>query len=775
MSFSKRQGNDVVCYTKPLDSLKGWNDHFFWVDAFACPASFSWHTSKSVSRDHVPKSSEFNAEHYATLVAYPASFHKYPEPFLCLVGLKMDLFSFIRTADPTNVRIGERQRAEDEPKLLDTTIGRGGNGNQAEQGDSASGGDAVGIQLVNVAAETIDEDVAPVQPRRQRKRKTVVVDDGEPSHPAKRLRDDHGTPGGPTVGGKSRSAVQRLLVGAVQNVEIRDETIPTLPFVTSSVSATWELEDGDHTESLVGTNLREVDSFARPFVLLMTVATTVTSTVDPTTTVKEKIVGSSIFCGGSSSAGGADHTVGGFSDLTGSDFIVGGIRNVISLDTDLQKVYVPQWSVTNGSRLDDGRACLKMVDEFSPPKFFALICGMEHDQLFTKFNVGAARQMSLSAEARDEEVESLKAQLLVNEAEAAEAIRLRAEASKFKVVEKSLQDEAQVLKERNTTLEKEKSELEVKVADLAASVKVREQEVADLDAIVTSVKSQNDNLVDRVCVFTPVHIKLKFYPHLLTTISGRRWLLTHGMELAIAKCLNSTEYLSTLGAAIGKAVEKGMQDGLSVGITHGAEGRNLTDVAAYNPSAEANYISALQRLQSVNFSLIAELRSNKDASIETIMSLLRLEDTLAEKLGLTESQPHVNQLMVPIHHSPDQTVVGATALSFSLDVSYARVRKIRENIANHRSALRDVFIPLAEPLFTVALKGTEGTSGITPDTTTALSVTLVSASAIPPISTDDYEVVPADSQKGTGADGEALVDENVDPFPDVSDAELTIP
>ncbi|GKG61594.1 hypothetical protein Tco_0621303, partial [Tanacetum coccineum] len=36
----------------------------------------------------------------------------------------MDLLSFIRTADPTKVRVGERQRAEDEPKLLDTTVGR---------------------------------------------------------------------------------------------------------------------------------------------------------------------------------------------------------------------------------------------------------------------------------------------------------------------------------------------------------------------------------------------------------------------------------------------------------------------------------------------------------------------------------------------------------------------------------------------------------------------------------------------------------------------------
>ncbi|GJU99669.1 hypothetical protein Tco_1328940 [Tanacetum coccineum] len=261
MSFSKRQGNDAVCYTKSLDSLKSWNDHIFWVDAFACPASFPCNTSKSVSKDPFPKSSEFNAEHYATLVAYPAPFHKYPEPLLCLIGIsrnytldedtypqflrengkEMDLLSFIQTADPTKVRVGERQRAEEEPRLLDTTVGRvvpllpiaparaeseldasveklfdeGGSGNLAEQGDSASGGHGVGILRVSEAAETVVEDVAPVQPRRQRKRKTVVSDVGGPSHPPKKLREDHGTPSGASVGGKSLSAVQRFLAGAV--------------------------------------------------------------------------------------------------------------------------------------------------------------------------------------------------------------------------------------------------------------------------------------------------------------------------------------------------------------------------------------------------------------------------------------------------------------------------------------------------------------------------------------------------------------------------------
>ncbi|GKG44450.1 hypothetical protein Tco_0485888, partial [Tanacetum coccineum] len=41
-----------------------------------------------------------------------------------------------------------------------------------------------------------------------------------------------------------------------------------------------------------------------------------------------------------------------------------------------------------------------MVDKFAPPKFFASIGRMDHDQLFTEFNVGAARQMSFSAEVR---------------------------------------------------------------------------------------------------------------------------------------------------------------------------------------------------------------------------------------------------------------------------------------------------------------------------------------------------------------------------------------
>nr|GFD54991.1 hypothetical protein [Tanacetum cinerariifolium] len=74
-----------------------------------------------------------------------------------------------------------------------------------------------------------------------------------------------------------------------------------------------------------------------------------------------------------SALAGTDPALGGFTDLFGSDFLIAGIRTVISPDTYLQKVYVPKWIVTNGSRLDGGHVCHEMVDKFAPLKFFALI------------------------------------------------------------------------------------------------------------------------------------------------------------------------------------------------------------------------------------------------------------------------------------------------------------------------------------------------------------------------------------------------------------------
>nr|GEW53292.1 hypothetical protein [Tanacetum cinerariifolium] len=548
--------------------------------------------------------------------------------------LDMDLFAFIHTPDHTKVKVVEQERVEDEPLLLQTIVGRmvpplsvaldrakseleasvdknfndGGSGNQTEQGGFASSGRGVDVQLASEATYTVTEDVVPLQPRRQRKRKTMVMGAGEASHPSKKLREDHENLSGPYVADSSH-----------------------------------------HSGAIVAE--AEFDSLVRSFVPVMTVVTTVTSMVDLVLVVKEKPIKPSLFFIDSSLAGGADPNTSVFSDLFGSDLLV-----------------------------------------------FVSVREMKHDQLFTEFNVGAARQMSLSVE-----IEDLKAQMLLQEAEVVEAIRLRAEASNFEIVEKSLRDEVNALKERNIILEKERNALDMKVTDLEASVvAVYEDCMGQLE------KFQDDRMKEVNDKFDRLYVDF--------------------IEMALH--LEESGYW--------KAIEKGMQDGLSIGITHGAKGRALTDVVA----------------------------SNKDASTNTLMNILHLEETLAERLGFTELQPHVDQLMVPIHHSPDKVVVGATTLSLALDASNIRVWEIRENITGQRSALRDIFIPLSEAFSAEVLTGVGGTSNTVPTatvTTTALSTTLASASTIAPISVDDYEVVRTDDQAGA------------DPFPNVVDAELNIP
>ncbi|GKE04948.1 hypothetical protein Tco_1396966, partial [Tanacetum coccineum] len=86
MSFSKRSDHVAVCYTKPLDSLKKWNDRFFWVDASVFPLAVSWHSGKTLRKYSPSALDEFNAEVCDFLEENPALFKKFSEAFLRLVG-----------------------------------------------------------------------------------------------------------------------------------------------------------------------------------------------------------------------------------------------------------------------------------------------------------------------------------------------------------------------------------------------------------------------------------------------------------------------------------------------------------------------------------------------------------------------------------------------------------------------------------------------------------------------------------------------------------------
>ncbi|GKA13268.1 hypothetical protein Tco_0692914, partial [Tanacetum coccineum] len=604
--FTKRP-NVRACYSKNLDSVKNWNDHFFWVDEFVVPANarFSWFSGSNIVKDRAPAPSEYNVEHINTLIAQASPFLRFPEEFLCWVGIsrnyllnkdtyprfeyengeEMDLNAFIRSANPRKVRIVERPKAEHEGPivtvakhhtvtLLSTSVvcpfGELSASIKREfVGDVSAGGggdeevaSVVGQDNVEPSVPITDNVGAEIPgPKRTKKKRVTRGSERTPaaSHPPKRLRADYGTTGGSATGGKSPSVLNRLLQDSLLMVEQGVPALPTLPFITSSVTASPLEEGGDHTDSVTGPSLRtigpsarfvvlsdsshhsgaksadpEVDSLVRSAVPVMTEATTVT-TIAPTVAIptdvgKDKSVPHLSIFGSSSSSEKTDRTLSLFTGRSGSGFTAGSIRTEEAIGVGLEEIYVPEWTVTKGFELNDRRLYANMIDHFTPPDFFKIVRGMEHEQLFTEFNVSVARNLSLSSE-----------------------VRMRTE---YNILEKR----------KWKSLAEEKD----------------------------------------------------YFHRTLNVVVGEDGLLTRRCKLLMVCALIQL--------------------------------RCLTDLEAYIPSAEVDFNSAVHELRDLDFSLLRELSNKKDASTWDIMDLFRLDDVVGRVLGLTDLQ-----LMwiidVPIYHS----------------------------------------------------------------------------------------------------------------------------
>ncbi|GJT26686.1 hypothetical protein Tco_0906961 [Tanacetum coccineum] len=276
---------------------------------------------------------------------------------------------------------------------------------------------------------------------------------------------------------------------------------------------------------------------------------------------------------------------------------------------------------------------MRLEHELRGRQRFEEICAMQADRLKEK----------------DAEIASLKTQLSLKEVEAAEAIRLHGQIANVEAAEAVRFNELNDLMERNVALERQVAALEsattskdVKLAYLHLSlislifviflnygitivtlqVSALEttcfglrDEVMSYKLFKEQVEAMQDEQIkalgDRVAAINSdlmemaLHMDEEFYPRYLTTITGRRWILSRGLKLVIMKCLQSPEYLAALGGVIDREIDKCMQDGLAASIDHGMAGRGLVYIAAYNSSAEADYVAAINALCAVDFPLLA--------------------------------------------------------------------------------------------------------------------------------------------------------------------------
>ncbi|GJV92095.1 hypothetical protein Tco_1539908 [Tanacetum coccineum] len=390
--------------------------------------------------------------------------------------------------------------------------------------------------------------------------------------------------------------------------------------------------------------------------------------------------------------------------------------------SEAKRWYVPRWSITNDSLLDDGFSCRTLVDRVAPPAFFSALRSMDYDQLYTEFNVGAARQVCLGAEVRsraehelelkeklrvkydargrlleekDLEILKLKSKLAEKEAEAAEVIRLRDQVSSLSEEKSALTAEVSALRITVTQKDHDISLLNSRATSLASTLDDAKVTCAEAGHKITSLASERDRLASEVSslragfqdfkermevqqeqqaqeLYNRVaeleahvmdvsgRLEGEFYPTYLTTLAGRRWLLTHGIQLALLKCLKSPEYQGTLGHALGRAVDF------------------------------ARYVDAVKALDDVDFPLVSLLKSNKDAGMDEVLDSFLLDGPPVGLPKATYLQPCIEQLSVPIHHAGDTTAVEETSLSFALMNVHARAEGAKKHVAALRQLMMDI-------------------------------------------------------------------------------------
>ncbi|GJZ61060.1 hypothetical protein Tco_0617197 [Tanacetum coccineum] len=370
---------------------------------------------------------------------------------LFLSYAKMDLFAFINHAYPTKVAYMENDVAREEGASNYNVNEEGGDVAVADQTGKSDHIVQVGGTDIVVDDET--QAIVSDKPKRLRKKRKAADGASGSGLPPKKLREDHGVSGdaGASATSKSLAVLQGLLDRSTLAAEIRATTAATIPFVTSSVTPTPEREGGGHEDSVAGPNL---SSMPPPLVLTAAVATTII--VDVISALAPR------------------------ADTGQSSLRLRFLSQDVDSET-LHQIYIPKWNITNDSTLDDPDICHGIIDHLAPLALFSQLSSMDYEQLFAEFKVGTARQSCLGFEVR---------------------LRLEHELRGRKKFEDRCAMQAGWLKERDAEIASLKAQLSLKEAEAAEAIRlhVLEGQVAALEsaAVATSLKSDKDNLIDQV-------------------------------------------------------------------------------------------------------------------------------------------------------------------------------------------------------------------------------------------------------------------------------------
>nr|GFB50265.1 hypothetical protein [Tanacetum cinerariifolium] len=154
-----------------------------------------------------------------------------------------------------------------------------------------------------------------------------------------------------------------------------------------------------------------------------------------------------------------------------------------------------------------------------------------------------------------------------------------------------------------------------------------------LKAAFEDYKRQQDQMVEQRCAEMDARLDAlsidfdeELYPRMLTAIAGRRWVIGHGLRLAMMKCAESLE----MRQAFADVVSAG---GLEHGVEHGYAQLTVESFEAYDPEAEAKFVAAIQSLKDLKYPLLDQLEGLKDAPMDACKEEIGLADAIAANIS----------------------------------------------------------------------------------------------------------------------------------------------
>nr|GEV00141.1 hypothetical protein [Tanacetum cinerariifolium] len=331
----------------------------------------------------------------------------------------------------------------------------------------------------------------------------------------------------------------------------------------------------------------------------------------------------------------------------------------------LGSMYRPEWGITNGSLLDTPEACQDLVDNAAPPGYFFELRHMHNEKFLGKYNINLARQVAMGSQLRlrfEQEAKLLRKSIAqVGRRDQ----RIQARELEIKNLEARLETEAGIKKaaeDKSDVLIKELEDLRARFSDLQVGKEHLSQQVATLQEQVSGeeklkaafeeFKRYEDERVEKWCTELDARLDAlsidfdeDLYPRMLTAIAGRRWVIGHGLRLAMMKCAESLEMRQAFADVVSAGVAKGMSEGLKHGAEHGRAQLKVESIKAYDPEAEAKFVAALQSLKDLNNVFYAPWESWLFPNVLGIV--LRTRSSRPLGLQPTYAANHVQRYMAP--------------------------------------------------------------------------------------------------------------------------------